>query len=132
MAKGERLPTRRHHEGNRLEFEGAVFHVGLGRIPGDTRILEAFIRPRGKRGKGSDMERLCDDVAVMISWLLRSGVTPRELADGLGRQGGYPTIEPPVDDDADHKAPPASFAGAVAELIATRQQQLDKYGEELL
>lgn len=129
MSGREHLPGRRLHENDHtlvfpaLPQPGDRYHVGIGRAAGSRRILEVFIRPGGDAGRNSRFRAICDDVGLVISYLLRSGTTPAELAGAVAREGGLPGQ---ADHGPDAKGPAASsFVGAVADLLAERQRELD-------
>lgn len=111
-----RLPDRRQAETMKLEHEGGTVYATVGFDPATGAVREVFLRRGGP--PGSDMDRLLDDVGVLLSHLLQLGVGPADLARGVGRLGDYPPImhgfialnEPPT---------PASIVGVVADWLAS-------------
>lgn len=88
--KRRKLPTRRQEMRERIDWidphNGAVMgvYVGGGIDPADGTIREIFLRPAGKLGKNSLLERMLDAAAVSLSFNLQYGMTVYELADALG------------------------------------------------
>lgn len=124
MTGREHLPGRRLHENDHsLTYNGIHYHLGIGRAAGSRRILEVFIKPGGSGGKRSgQFERICDDVGLVISYLLRSGTTPAQLAAAVAREGGLPGQ---ADGRPGETVAPSSFIGAIADRLALRQAELE-------
>lgn len=93
-----RLPDRRPTETVKLVHEGQTVHAGVGFDPATGAVREVFLRRGGP--PGSAMDRLLDDVGVLLSHLLQLGVDPADLARGLGRLGGYPDTGAPRPDSS--------------------------------
>ena len=68
------LPNRRHGVAFEVEHEGHRFHVCLGAYE-DGGVGELFITPMGKAGKGSAVEALARDVAIIASIAIQFGVS---------------------------------------------------------
>ena len=77
------LPHRRPCATRSLEIGGQVAHLTVGFDPAG-QPKECFAR---LRKPGSDLDQLLDDVAVLVSIALQSGVTPAELAHSMARLG---------------------------------------------
>lgn len=82
----ERLPNRRPN--NTASFRwplevGRRIHATAGFDPASGAIRELFLRGGGRTG--SEIDHLLDDIAVLVSRLLRHGETSAEIARGLGR-----------------------------------------------
>ena len=95
----ERLPDRRQSETADVWHGGQRYHLTVGEYP-DGRPGEVFIH--GAK-PGSDVDLLCDDLAVLLSRLLQFGDDPASLAAGVGRLGN---------------GAPASIVGAIADVLA--------------
>lgn len=91
-APRRKLPNRRQSVRHKLDFvdlftgAGMSFYVSGGVDPVDGTIREIFIRPGGKLGKNSLLERTLDDAAVALSHCLQFGMTVYELAAALGHR----------------------------------------------
>ncbi len=89
-APRRKLPNRRQAVRDRLDWidpaSGNVMaiYVGAGVDPVDGTVREIFMRPAGKLGKQSLLERILDAAAVSLSLNLQFGMTVYELADALG------------------------------------------------
>jgi len=83
-----KLPNRRPAETVVLVHEGQSVFATLGFCPETGAVREVFLRRGGP--PGSDMDRLLDDVGVLMSRLLQLGEDPAVLAKSLGRLGWYP------------------------------------------
>lgn len=124
MSDREKLPNRREHEMSReLVYEEISFFVGLGMSPESGKISEVFIRPSGEIGKSGQFARICDDVGLLMSFLLQYGITTTELTHAVGRMGGVPG-----EADADNPKP-ASFIGAILDFVDVRQKELNEQME---
>ena len=88
-----RLPDRRPAVSVRLEHEGGTVHATVGFDPATGAVREVFLRRGGP--PGSAMDRLLDDVGVLLSRLLQLGDDPADLTRGLGRLGWYPQAAGP-------------------------------------
>jgi hypothetical protein len=98
-----RLPNRRPNNTASFHWppEGdRRIHATAGFDPATGRVRELFLR--GGRRTGSEIDHLLDDVAVLISWPLRHGGAPAEIARGLGRLPA---------------GAPASLAGAAVDML---------------
>ena len=96
-----RLPDRRQSETVDLWHGGQRFHLTIGEYP-SSKPGEVFLH--GAK-PGSDVDLLCDDLAVLISRLLQFGDSPAALAAGIGRLGN---------------GDPASIVGAIADVLAAK------------
>ena len=104
------LPTRRPTLTARVEAGGLAAHATLGFDPVTARPAEVFLRPTGGARSGSQMDYLCDDMAVLISVALQYGVPAAALSRSLARGA----------DGA-----PATIAGAALDLILEEGDRLD-------
>lgn len=88
--KRRKLSSRRQGLKERIDWidphSGAVMgiYVGAGIDRVDGTIREIFMRPAGKLGKNSLLERILDACAVSLSFNLQYGMTVYELAGALG------------------------------------------------
>lgn len=116
-----RLPNRRPVETTTVIHEDQSAFVSVGFEPESGEVLEVWMRRCGP--PGSDMDRLLDDIAVLISRLFQRGEDPADLARGLGRLGGYPPI---LDGfiSLDEAPPVASIIGAVCDWVARVQAEV--------
>jgi hypothetical protein len=114
----DKPPARRYHVTQHIEYlpPGAAAAVdvwlSVGIMPAGTpeagRIFEVFLRGQGK--VGSERDFLLDDIAVLISHLLRMGMT----AGGISRM-----LAAPLEDGR-----PASVIAAVCEEIDRMQRAI--------
>lgn len=125
MMTFEPFDDRREGDGYVLRFEAWEFYVTINFDAATRAVREVFVRPKGRLGKGSTVERICDDVAVLLSLPLRAGMTPAELAAKLGRQVPLLPDAAAGSLEADARAQPASFVGAIVDLAVARQAELD-------
>ena len=120
-APRNRLPDRRHCETMVLEVAGIEATVSIGRaLEFDTNgvrqgpPLEVFIEDVGKHG--SPLHHLLQDVAVIISVAVQSGVDPADLAKSVARVPAPVTMA--EIDTPEMNCEPASFAGAILDLLS--------------
>lgn len=89
-APRRKLPPRRQAMLDRLEWvdpqtqSTMALYVRVGIDPVDGTVREIFMRPAGKLGKNSLLERMLDAAGVALSFCLQYGMTVYELADALG------------------------------------------------
>lgn len=80
-----RLPPRRETRRVTLDTPQGPLHVDGGFLPrdaGGVRVAECFLRSDHKQG--SDLERLFDDLGVVLSLLLQHGIPPAKILGHLG------------------------------------------------
>ena len=95
-----KLPTRRPQIVLEVEHAGSVYTVGMGHFP-DGRPGEVFVSA-GRRG--SELDALLNDAAIVISRCLQHGDSLEGLAAAMGRLGDRET--------------PASQLGAILDAVA--------------
>lgn len=118
------MPNRRQALRARLEFRDPFngadinLYVTAGIDPETGRIAELFLRPGGRMGKNSLLERVLDDTAMALSHAIRRGVSLAELAAAMGC-GQAPTSG---------EAAPADSPVAAALVEAMRMQdEIDRW-----
>ena len=79
------------------------YHVSVGQYP-DGSAGEVFITPGGKAGKGSMLEAIARDAAILMSFALQYGAPPDVLRRAMTR---------------DEKDRPQTFVGAVLDAMET-------------
>lgn len=86
-----------------LAGTGAVlrYHVAVGQFP-DGSAGEVFITPQGAAGKGSMLEAIARDAAILMSFALQYGAKPDLLKRAMTR---------------DEKNAPQTFIGAVLDAM---------------
>lgn len=119
-----RLPDRRPAVSARLDHEGGHVHATAGFDPAAGQVREVFLRRGGP--PGSDMDRLLDDVGVLLSRLLQLDVAPADLARGVGRLGDYPRIGTIYcGETVVALAAPASIVGVAVDWLARLVVEID-------
>ena len=103
MSHGHRacLPQRRASEMFEVEHDGSTMHVTTGHFE-DGGMGEIFIMPQGNLGKGSNVEALARDAAILIS---------------LGKQYGCPIEVMQRAITRDDKNQPMTLVGAVLDAL---------------
>jgi hypothetical protein len=107
MSYGHRaaLPQRRMSFMTEVEHEGHKHHVTIGCYE-DFNAGELFINPIGNAGKGSAIEALARDAAILISLGLQYGVPIETMRGAITR---------------DDKEQPMTLIGAVLDAIERKQ-----------
>lgn len=121
-ARRVELPPRRQALRARLEFRDPYngadinLYVTAGIDPATGRIAELFLRPGGKMGKNSLLERTLDDAAMTLSHCLRRGMSLAELAEAMGCARA----------DVGGAGPSSPVAAAVVEAMRM-QEEIDRW-----
>ena len=80
------LPNRRPTVSFTFSHGGQDYHVGLGRYD-DGSMGDAFLTPLGNAGKGSAIEALARDAAILISLGVQFGVPVETMRRAITRDG---------------------------------------------
>ena len=80
---------------------------------------------------GSDIAKILDDAAVVISIALQHGISAAALAKSVGRQPPLPLLPSDLDKpDDDRDRPAATVLGVVLDLVSNLEPSLEPTGTD--
>ena len=80
----QRLPNRRPNETVAVIHDGHAYSITLGLHPATGQVQEIFAHDAKM---DSAMDRILDDVCILLSILLQHGVDPSSFIGSMGRLG---------------------------------------------